>query len=123
MQRIEANPQLDDDIKSQTGDSGETPTNPDEEAFTSLRTRYLEEQLANNTQNRSQRKNFAQKIYYLTLVWLCCIFVILFLQGSTINFNLSDKVLITLLAGSSINIIGLMATVIKYLFNSGNLGR
>ncbi len=88
--------------------------------------RALEEQIRDSQLNREQRKEFATKTYHLTVYWLITIVVILLFQGWSIyepcpqclRFNLSDNVLIALITGASINIIGLLAIVIRHLFPS-----
>ena len=86
-----------------------------------------EEELKDRQQDRAQRKEFANKIYNVVVIWLFFIGVIIFLCAGRsyapcsqcILFDLPENVLISLIAGASINIIGLMAIVIGYLFPSG----
>lgn len=95
----------------------DTPS--DEVGYRKLLHRETKENLKGRTQDRKQRKSFAGKIYRLTLAWLAVIVVILFCQGiGDVHgwFRLSDSVLIALVSGASVNIIGLMAIVIRYLF-------
>ena len=83
-----------------------------------------EEHLRDSQQNREQRKEFATKTYNLTVGWLVALVIILLFQGwspyepctQCLKFNLSDNVLIALITGASINIIGLLAIVIRHLF-------
>lgn len=96
----------------------------DETAFRDLHKKSLEEDLKGKEQDRTQRKEFAAKIFWLVVGWLTCLVVILLFQGWGIplafvgggRFSLPDNVLIALITGASINIIGLMAIVIRYLF-------
>lgn len=96
----------------------------DETAFRDLHKKSLEEDLVSKKQDREQRKEFAAKIFSLTVGWLVCVVLILLFQGwgiafscvETDRFHLSDSVLIALITGASVNIIGLMAIVIRYLF-------
>ena len=94
-------------------------TPSDEVAYKALLHREKKESIKSQTQDRKQRKAFARKIFFLTIAWLCVIGVILLLQGflgPRNCFNLSDSVLIAVISGASVNIIGLMAIVIRYLF-------
>lgn len=72
-------------------------------------------------QDIKERKKYANKIYDLISWWLFCIGMIVFLQGFLAQygtFNLSDKVLIALITGTTINVLGLFIIVINYLFKS-----
>lgn len=94
-------------------------TPSDEVGYRKLLHRETKENIKGKTQDRKQRKSFAGKIYCLTIAWLAVIVVILFCQGVGEVygwFRLSDSVLIALISGASVNIIGLMAIVIRYLF-------
>lgn len=96
-------------------------TPSDEAAYSKLLQREKKESIKGKAQDRKQRKSFASKIYWLTIAWLCVIGFMLIFQGFLGPlgcFHLSDRVLITLISGASINIIGLMAIVIRYLFPS-----
>jgi hypothetical protein len=65
-----------------------------------------------------QRKEYANKIYRLIVWWLVAILVILILSGfgKCINFDISDRVLITLISGTTINVLGIFAIVANYIF-------
>lgn len=99
----------------------------DDDAFRDLQRMEKEESLRGRTQDREQRKEFSKKIYRLTIGWLIVVGFILLLQGFSAYFwvarlkpfHLSDGVIIALITGTSINIIGLMAIVIHYLFPNG----
>jgi hypothetical protein len=75
------------------------------------------EKLNSNIQDRTERKNYANKVYKLVLGFL---FVILLIVIATaiipVKFYLSDSVLITLLTTASANVIGIFTIVMKYLF-------
>lgn len=96
-------------------------TPSDEAAYFKLLHHEKKESIKGKTQDRKQRKSFASKIYRLTIAWLSVIGFMLIVQGFCGPqgwFHLSDSVLIALISGASINIIGLMAIVIRYLFPS-----
>jgi hypothetical protein len=66
------------------------------------------------------RGKYTERIYNLIRCWLIGIGITIFLQGSCSKqgfFNLSDKVLVTLIGGTTINILGLFAIVAWYLFH------
>jgi hypothetical protein len=74
-------------------------------------------------QNREERKKYAHHIFILTCIWATLIFTILIANGiKSINskkffeFELSDKVLITLITSTTLNFFGFFLLVVKYLF-------
>lgn len=70
------------------------------------------------TQNKQQRKDFAERIYSFAAIYMLGVFLLLFLSGTeTINFKLSDNVLITLLGTTTANVIGILIIVVTYLFS------
>lgn len=77
-----------------------------------------EEENKGDSQDRDQRKDFAERIFSFTLIYMFLVFVILFISGTTtINFYLSDNVLITLLGTTTANVIGILIIVVTYLFS------
>lgn len=66
-------------------------------------------------QDITQRKEYADKIYCMIVVWLLAIFLLLLLVGYG-NCRLSDQVLITLIGGTTINVLGIFAIVANYIF-------
>lgn len=62
------------------------------------------------------RKLHSGLIFLLVFIWLITVLVIIILNGARV-LNLSDKVIITLLSTTSINVIGLLVIVANYLFN------
>ena len=77
--------------------------------------KLLEEFIKDTQQDREQRKAYADKIFWLVCLWLLAVLGLVALAGS-INFELSDTVLIALISTVSVNIIALMAIVANYLF-------
>ena len=79
-------------------------------------------------QDTEERKAYATKIFRLVAVWLGLVFTLLALDGckrlslrlgswsSDWHFELSDKVLVALIAGTTVDVIGLFAVVASYLF-------
>ncbi|MDI9364583.1 MAG: hypothetical protein QM541_06510 [Flavobacterium sp.] len=79
-------------------------------------------------QNRKERKKYAKLIFRLTCSWTTLIFIIIIANGLTcindkkyFEFNLSDKVLITLITSTTINFFGFFLLVVKYLFNTNGI--
>jgi hypothetical protein len=69
-----------------------------------------------DSQDIEMRKDFATKTYNLVCIYLVVIFFLVFLVCCPAKFNMSDSVLITLLGTTTINVIGLFAIVMNYLF-------
>lgn len=83
----------------------------------------LERERYRQETQRQQREHdlrigFAGYIYWLVAVWLVVVVCILIWQGVTPQTRLSDSVLITLLTTTTINVLGLLLTVARYLFPS-----
>ena len=96
--------QLDDFLK-QVSPSSNDPVVSEKAAYDEIErrkreaeARHLEIQNESDTQDRDQRKDFAERVYYFACVYMVFVFLILFLSGSTgAHFKLNDSVLITLL--------------------------
>lgn len=85
-----------------------------------LRNAALEGENIGDSQDRAQRKEFAEKIFSFVCLYMFSVFLILFLCGSPGSFKLSDTVLITLLGTTTANVIGILIIVVKYLFSRNN---
>ncbi len=70
-----------------------------------------------DSQDRDQRKLFAEKIFTFVSFYMFSVFFILVLCGSPSNFQLSDTVLVTLLGTTTANVIGILIIVVTYLFS------
>lgn len=116
--------QLDDFLK-QVSPSSNDPVVSEKAAYDEIErrkreaeARHLEIQNESDTQDRDQRKDFAERVYYFACVYMVFVFLILFLSGSTgAHFKLNDSVLITLLRTTTANVIGVFAIVVTYLFS------
>ena len=65
----------------------------------------------------SDRKNYAYKIFLLVVFWLIGLALLLLLQGFRLcSFNLDAKILITLIGGTTLNILGFFTVVANFLF-------
>lgn len=68
-------------------------------------------------QDIQERKKYANLIYRLVVGWLVVVGLILGWSGcERVAYKLSDQVLITLISGTTINVLGLFAIVANYLF-------
>jgi magnesium-transporting ATPase (P-type) len=75
------------------------------------------EHLERNKQDRTERKSYANKVFYLISVFICLTLLIVFLAGFKCgSFQLSDTVLTVLLSTTTVNVIGIFMVVMKYLF-------
>ncbi|MCB1976379.1 MAG: hypothetical protein KDE66_05125 [Nitrosomonas sp.] len=81
----------------------------------------LEQQLQENKDNHSLRTKYANKIFWLVCVWLGCVISAVLLAGFELyGFKLSDKVLMTFIATTTLNVLGLFAIVAKWMFQQNN---
>lgn len=76
----------------------------------------LEAQLTKLNNDNQARISVSKKIFLIVICWLFAVIAILIMTGVGL-FTFSDKVLITLLTTSSVNVIGLLVIVANYLFN------
>lgn len=70
------------------------------------------------------RKTFANRIYWMLVGWLGSVVLMLLASGAKYKgFELDVKVLLTLIAGTTINVIGIFAIVANFLFpkNKGDI--
>ena len=77
------------------------------------------ETVADRKSARTQRETYARRIFRLVCAWITLIFALLLCQGfgETIHYKpLSDKVLITLISSTTVNVIGTLIIVLKYIF-------
>ncbi len=65
------------------------------------------------------REELSDKVYIFNIWWSISVFTILLLSGfDFVPFQLSDKVLISIIGTALVNVIGLIAIILKGLFNS-----
>lgn len=83
-----------------------------------LEERRQEAEIASLEQDTLARKTYANRIYCLAVVWLLAVLAILLIQGFRLwSWNaLPDNVLIALVAGSTTGVLGILASVIAYIF-------
>lgn len=81
----------------------------------------LEQQLQENKDNHNLRTKYANKIFWLVCIWLGCVIIAVLLVGFELyGFKLSDKVLMTFIATTTLNVLGLFAIVAKWMFQQNN---
>lgn len=62
------------------------------------------------------RKTYAERVFWLVAIWIGLVLCIVVLSGYEIGPKIADGVLVALITGLSVNVIGLLAIVINYLF-------
>jgi hypothetical protein len=73
------------------------------------------EHLRSDIQDREERKKFATRVYYLVSFFLAISILVLVISGTS-RIDLSDNVMITFLSTTTVNVIGIFAIVMRYLF-------
>ncbi len=82
-----------------------------------LETQTKKQALKQHKSEHKQRVQYAEKIYKIVRNWLIVVVIIVSCSAiPTIQFQLSDNVLITLLTTSTATVLGLFITVLKYIF-------
>jgi hypothetical protein len=90
--------------------------------------KHQEQQIADQAAARVQREKYANRVFYLVSAWITAIFFLLIAQCVLPRHwftPLSDKVLITLITSTTINLIGTLIIVLNYIFRvqrSGSQG-
>ncbi len=70
-----------------------------------------------DTQDRNQRRIFAISVFLFVVLYMAAVMTILFIQGFSDSFYLDKSVLITLLATTTANVLGVLVIVVTYLFS------
>lgn len=80
-----------------------------------------DEEIKDIQQDRSQRKEFADKLFDLMCWYLVGVFLLILMNGiSIMNFHISDEIILALLGTTAVEIIGTFAIVARYLFSKNN---
>ncbi|HEY4010013.1 MAG TPA: hypothetical protein VGM11_07660 [Acidobacteriaceae bacterium] len=82
--------------------------------------------VADRQSDRTQREKYAGRVFSLVLAWIILMFVLLMFQGfcELIHFKpLSDKVLLALITSTTVNLIGTLIIVLKYIFRTAGNSR
>jgi len=81
----------------------------------------LKQELKEAKDTHALRLGYAGRIFWLVCAWLICVAIAVFMSGFSYNdFKLSDKVLITFITSTTVNVVGLFVVVAKWMFPSGN---
>lgn len=90
----------------------------DEKEAQALYIAGLRQELGERAQTAQQRIQYAAKIFKLVGAWLASVFALLLLAGfgSQRWFHLSDTVLVTFLATTTVNVLGIFIIVANWLF-------
>jgi hypothetical protein len=65
------------------------------------------------------KESYADKIFTLVSIWLGSVFLVVLFQGfGAWGWKVSDNVLISLVAGATTGVIGLLAAVLAYVFRA-----
>ena len=70
-------------------------------------------------QDTKWRDRLAKWVVWVTSIWMLTILVILLIEGSCSTFDLEKEVLITLLATTTANVLGLPLIVLRGIFSEG----
>lgn len=90
----------------------------DKKVSIDIETELKREELENRKQDRTSRKRYSWLLFSFLIVYLAAVFILLFLCAYKCScFELSDKVIITLLTTTTANVISIFAFVVKYLFS------
>lgn len=123
MNQIQDSDSQNIEINDVSLDISNISSNPDPITNQESRNNYIKEIQDRNLQNIDDaikaRKEYTKKIYNLIVIWLASIFVIILAQGFSSKdrtFYLSNSVFITLISGTTINVLGLFVIVINYFF-------
>lgn len=86
-----------------------------------LQIEILKQKLTEDKDNHDLRTSYTNKIFWLVCTWLGCVIVAVLLVGFELcGFKLSDKVLMTFIATTTLNVLGLFAIVAKWMFQQNN---
>jgi hypothetical protein len=101
---------------------GKPPGNPEDWAKKELAAIDLERAEAEIESIKSDTKakeKYAERIFNLAAAWLAAVFIVVILQGfKWWSWSLSDNVVISLVAGATTGVIGLLAAVLAYIFRA-----
>jgi hypothetical protein len=125
--RLEIDEDLDQQVIIPTGPtdalaqkSAKNEVKEESEFYETVRKKELHaENVADRKSARTQREKYAGRVFILVSVWITAIFLLLLLQGfgGDLHYRpLTDKVLLTLITSTTVNLIGTLIIVLKYIF-------
>ena len=88
--------------------------------------RWEEERLSQAKDDRKQRLRYAQRIFWMVIIWLAVIVALVVLQGFFAQhgwFSLSDSVLIAIATTTTASVTALLVVVLRYLFRTPGYAR
>ncbi len=66
------------------------------------------------------RERFAYRLFWIVVGWITAVIAVVLLQGVLVRGNhlldLHDNVLMAFIGGTTVNVLGLLAIVVRYLF-------
>lgn len=84
---------------------------------TAIHLRRAEAELDSIKSDTEAKKKYANRIFNLAAAWLFAVFIVVIFQGfKWLSWSLSDNVVISLVAGATTGVIGLLAAVLAYIF-------
>lgn len=93
--------------------------NPDPKTAANLTQEMEQARLESYRQDTHERRTFARYIFWMVALWLLGIFAVVVCRGvKTLNFELSDTVMVALITTTTINVAAFFLAVTKYLFPS-----
>jgi hypothetical protein len=81
-----------------------------------LENRRLEDENAELSDVHELRKEYIPKLYWLTVTWLIFVVILVWKVAEGPYFYLSDRVLITLVTSTTVNVIGIFMLAARWLF-------
>lgn len=76
-------------------------------------------QITGLRQDISERKKYANRCYWIVVIWLVVIATVIFLQGFKIcGFALATEIIIALIGGTTTGVVGIFLIVTRYLFSN-----
>jgi len=78
---------------------------------------YEDEIAISEAHYRVMREQYAHRCFFFMCIWAIIVFVLVTLSSiSCVPVTISDSVLITLLTGSTVNVIGLVVIILRGIF-------
>lgn len=108
-----------DDIRPPDSEPSRKPDAGAKAELAALEVRRLQEEVKSLRNDTKARKKYAEKIFQLAWIWLAGVSILLLMQGfQPLGWHLADSVLVTLVAGATAGVLGLMASVLAYIFRA-----
>jgi type II secretory pathway component PulL len=105
-----------DSVRVSASEKAETTLRNEEDFYQG---KVREQQIADMASARTQREKYARWVFLLVAGWIIALFVILIAQGLYPKWHpFSDKVLLALIGSMTVNLIGTLVIVLKYIFKS-----